>query len=207
MRTRRSIGVALTALLTGCASTTAGHGQASVSPAADRTPQQQPTGSSAAPSVLPSAPASVPPTSPRTSPGTSSPNSSGAGSPSTGGTPAGFIGRWYGHGRLLTVAPDGAVHLDFRTYVWCTATVTTGCDRMSGNVIHDGGLVDGRISQVINPTTVVVTVTSTSVPATVPEQQFRLGLDLHHDAVAPISGRLRGVPFCGAGAPSGYCGA
>jgi hypothetical protein len=34
-----------------------------------------------------------------------------------------------------------------------------------------------------------------------------MGLDKSHDAVALFAGQFSGVAFCGARAPSGYCGA
>jgi hypothetical protein len=105
------------------------------------------------------------------------------------------------------VRSDGAVTVTFRTYVDCTATVTTGCDRTVGHEIHDGGLVQGRVVSVINATTVEVAITSTSAPSEFAAGMYRLGHDLGHDALAFLGGGFRGVPFCGPGAPSGYCGA
>ncbi|MFN2560023.1 MAG: hypothetical protein ABR571_01840 [Jatrophihabitans sp.] len=122
-------------------------------------------------------------------------------------TPAGFVGTWTGHGRQLVVSPTGRVTISFRTYVDCTATVTTGCDQITGSGIHDGGHVTGHITAVLNPTTVIVTVTSSTVTSAVPLAPIRLGHDLTHHAVAAFAGAFAGVPFCGPGAPSGYCGA
>lgn len=190
---RRSISIAVFAasvLLAGCsASATAGHGTAppshSTSPVtAPATPTSSAVASSAAPTTSPA---------PATSAAVV--------------TPSGFVGSWYGHGRALVVRSDGTVTLDFRTYVNCTATVTTGCDRITGNVLYDGGHVTGKISQVINANTVVVTVTSTSVPSTIANGPMRLGHDLAHHALAPLDGGFKGVPFCGSGAPTDYCGA
>jgi hypothetical protein len=105
------------------------------------------------------------------------------------------------------VRRDGSVSIDFRTYVECTATVTTGCDRIVRDGIYDGGRVTGRVTQTLNATTVTVTVITTTVPTIVPVGTFRLGHDLRHHAVAPFGNRLNGVPFCGAGSLTGYCGA
>jgi hypothetical protein len=122
-------------------------------------------------------------------------------------TPAGFVGTWTGHGRQLVVTAAGQVTITFRTYVDCTATVATGCDQITGSVIHDGGHVTGHITAVANPTTVTVTVTSSTVTSAVPLGSVRLGHDLTHDAVATFAGAFSGLPFCGPGAPPGYCGA
>ena len=191
-------------LVTGCSSSTGGQGSAvSVSSAASPSPKgvssSSVPGSSAAPGSpsvsgtvgsSPATPAATPPT---------------AGVPLT--TPAGVLGSWHGHGRALVVSADGTVTMNFRTYVNCTATVTTGCDQITGSAIHDGGHVIGQITHVLNPTTVIVTVTFTSDPAALPLGPVRFGHDLGHHAVAPFAGQLSGTPFCGPGAPSGYCGA
>ena len=118
-----------------------------------------------------------------------------------------FVGTWYGHGRSLVVRQDGTVVFDFRTYRDCSATVTTACDRTSGDEIIDGGHVVGWITYVKNDTTVTVTVRSSSDPQDFPVAPFRLGFDRRHDAVAPFTGQFDGVPFCGDRAPAGYCGA
>ena len=82
--------------------------------------------------------------------------------------------------------------VDFRTYVDCTTTVTTGCDQIIGNVIHDGGHVTGRITRVISPTTVIVTIASTTDPAAIPAGPVRLGHDLGHHAVALLPASTAG---------------
>lgn len=105
------------------------------------------------------------------------------------------------------VSPGGQVTVTFRTYVDCSATVTTGCDQISGSTIHDGGHVTGHVTEALNPTTVIVTVTSSSVPSAVPTGPVKVGHDLSHHALAAFSGSFSGLPFCGPGAPSGYCGA
>jgi len=107
----------------------------------------------------------------------------------------------------LTIDPDGSMRLEYRTYIWCDATVTTGCDSTVGNEIHDGGQVAGQITAVQNANTVTVTITSTSVPADVPLGPVRLGKDVGHDTIALFAGGFSGAPFCGANAPEGYCGA
>jgi hypothetical protein len=122
-------------------------------------------------------------------------------------TPVGFVGTWTGHGRHLEVSSAGQVTITFRTYVDCTATVTTGCDQITGSSIHDGGHATGHITEVLNPTTVIVTFASSTVPSAVPLGPVRLGHDLTHDAVAIFAGEFSGVPFCAPGAAAGYCGA
>lgn len=133
-----------------------------------------------------------------------------ASTPATHGTlavPAGLVGAWSGHGRGLTIHPDGSVHLTFRTYTWCSATLITGCDGTPTGTLHDGGQVTGQITVVHNATTVTVMISSTSVPADVPLGPTRLGEDTRHDAIALFAGRLSGTPFCGNNAPRDYCGA
>jgi hypothetical protein len=108
---------------------------------------------------------------------------------------------------MLTVGSAGLVVLDFRTYVTCSATVTTGCDQFSGNEIIDGGHVSGQITQVLNPTTVMVTITASTVPSTLAPGTYKMGRDLARAAVALFAGQFNGVPFCSSASPSGYCGA
>lgn len=197
--------VSVVSAMTGCSSsTTTGQGSAAVtSPTSTGTPDfpsAPPSSASLSRSLTASAPPSASTTA-STRPATPPPPSR------AGALPAGFVGAWYGHGRSLVVRPDGGVSVDFRTYVQCTATVTTGCDRIVGSVLHDGGHVTGRVTQVRNATTVTVTVSATTVPTIVPVGSFRLGHDLKHHAVAPFGNKLNGVPFCGAGSPTGYCGA
>ncbi len=186
--------IAAAGLVAGCASsTTGGHGAAADTSTAQSTPS---TSSQSASSMPPSVPSGSP------MPSSAMPSQAASGVRA----PAGFGGIWTGHGRELAIAPDGSLRIEFRTYVTCTATVTTGCDQIIGNEIHDGGMVTGRITQVINSTTVIVTITSSSAPSSLPLGAYRLGHDLGHHALALFSGSWPNAPFCGAGAPEGYCG-
>jgi len=105
------------------------------------------------------------------------------------------------------VRASGTVAVDFRTFVNCTATITTGCDRTKGSTISDGGHVSGTVTRVINSTTVMVTLTETTAPSQLAEGTYRLGHDLGHHALALFAGGWNQAPFCGPDAPSGYCGA
>lgn len=197
---RSILALSAAALLTGCSSSTTGGQGSAVTASSAAPPSSNVASSTSAAAVPPSASGST-----GSSPATPVATPSTVGVPLT--TPAGFVGSWYGHGRALVVTADGTVTMTFRTYVNCTATVTTGCDQITGSVIHDGGHVTGRITDVLNPTTVIVTVTSTSDPAALPLGPVRFGHDLSHHAIAAFAGQLSGTPFCGPGAPSGYCGA
>jgi hypothetical protein len=121
--------------------------------------------------------------------------------------PSRFIGTWFGHSRDLVMKRDGSVQLEFRVYLSCTATRTTDCDRTRGNQIHDGGQVAAHVTQVINTTTMTITVTSTSAPDWLALGPVRVGYDRTHDAIAIFGGKLSGAPFCGNASPVGYCGA
>lgn len=209
-------GACAASLVAACSSSVvSGHGGGSRSappPASSAAPSSS-VPSLDAPSsvVISSAPVStVPSSSPATTTATvtvTATNTTTPTTPRTSTTPAGFVGTWFGHSRKLVVRSDGAVNLDFRTYVPCSATVTTGCDRTVGNVIHDGGQVSGRVVNVLNATTVQVAVTSTSVPREFAIGTYRLGHDLGHDALAFLGGGFKGVAFCGPRAPAGWCGA
>ncbi len=199
-RTQAIAALGAAGVLAGCASSAVGgHGSAAGSPPARATSV---TSASAPPSSTAAAPSSSParPATTAAPPSASAPASSSA-------PPAGLIGQWDGHGRHLVIRADGTVVVNFRTYVDCTSTVTTGCDRVIGNEIHDGGHVLGHITKVVNATTVIVTVASTTDPAAIPAGPVRLGHDLTHHAVALFAGDFNGVPFCSAESPSGYCGA
>lgn len=50
-----------------------------------------------------------------------------------------FVGHWFHHGGGLVVHGNGAAFYSYRTYVFCTAQLTTTCDKQVGNTIFDGG--------------------------------------------------------------------
>lgn len=62
--------------------------------------------------------------------------------------PAAFQGQWQGHGRQLTVDRDGSAVMRYRTYLWCTDAVTTGCDRETDTAIIAGGRDEMRFTAV-----------------------------------------------------------
>lgn len=186
-------GAAAVALAAGCSSSVSGSGNAKGS-------APQPSGSTAPATVyrtVTATPSSTPSSSP------SAPSSVSA--PPT--MPSDFVGTWFGHGRSLTITASGALTMTYRTYVNCSATVTTGCDQTVNNQIHDGGAVTAHLTQVVNPTTVMVAITASSAPSLVPIGSARLGFDQTHDAVALFTGDWANAPFCGTHSPSGYCGA
>jgi hypothetical protein len=197
-------------LLTSCSSAITGRGSAPPSPAMSGSadfPSSDLASPSTATATATATSTPIPPPTPATGGPSTVVVTVSPIRPGTVDVPAGFVGTWYGHGRALTVGATGAITLEFRTYVDCTATVTTGCDRVEGNTISDGGHVTGQVSQVINRTTVWVTLTSTTAPSELPRGTYRLGRDLQHGAVALFAGQWSQAPFCGPDAPSGYCGA
>ena len=193
------------ALLAGCSSS-AGDDSAATTPP----PVATTTVTAAAPSTGDAvAGSSIPTEDSASSPAeASSTHTSSQGSGSESGSFKAFIGTWDGHGRTLTVDKDGGFTMDFRTYRNCSSTVTTGCDRTSGNTLIDGGHVKGMITHVYNASTVIVTVFSSTDKRDVPETSFTLGHDVTHHALAARVGPFaKNAPFCGSGAPDGYCGA
>lgn len=118
-----------------------------------------------------------------------------------------FVGTWYAHGAVVRVSPSGKFAWSFRTYTFCSARVRTGCDQVNHTTIIDGGQVRGSISQVINSTTAIVRVDSSSVPKLAPVQPFRIGFDRKNDAIALFTADWADAPLCGAHAPDSYCGA
>jgi hypothetical protein len=189
-----------TVAVTGCsASTTGGQGSAAIPGSSSVAESPELSSTPALSSAAPSDPA---PSVASSTPTTPAPVSNAV------TTPAGFVGTWNGHGRQLVVTAAGQVTIAFRTYVDCTATITTGCDQITGSSIHPGGHASGHVTEVLNPTTVFVTFASSTVTSAVPLGPVRLGHDLTHDAVAIFAGEFSGVPFCGPGAAAaGYCGA
>ena len=186
--------VAVVAVVCGCGSSVSGSGTAS---GHSSTPASTPTTAYRTVTSTVTAPA---PSSSTSSPAASTP----AGSPVV---PSDFVGTWYGHGRTLTVTAGGAFDVVYRTYVNCTATVTTDCDKTVGNEIEDGGRITAQLATVVNPTTVTVTVTARTASSQVPLGPVRVGFDQGHDAIALFAGSWASAPFCGPSSPGSYCGA
>lgn len=230
------LALATTGALTACSATTSGTGaggtSAHTSPAALHQPAvpQQPTATitvtapatPASPTSATSAtsttattatatPATASPATDATTPApTVTVTAPAPSTPAAGGgvsVPAGFVGTWTGHDRSLAITANGAVHLTFRTFIDCSPTVTTNCDRIVGNRMYDGGQVRGRVTAVQDANTVTVTITATSDPKAVPRGPVRMGRDVRRDAVALFAGNFSGTPFCGSASPFGYCGA
>lgn len=225
------LALATTGALTACSATTSGTGaggtSAHTSPAALHQPAvpQQPTATiTVTAPATPASPTSATSTTTATAtPATASPTTDATtpaptvtvtapapSTPAAGGgvsVPAGFVGTWTGHDRSLAITANGAVHLTFRTFIDCSPTVTTNCDRIVGNRMYDGGQVRGRVTAVQDANTVTVTITATSDPKAVPRGPVRMGRDVRRDAVALFAGNFSGTPFCGSASPFGYCGA
>lgn len=50
-----------------------------------------------------------------------------------------FAGRWFVHGGVMTVQPSGHAVFRYRTYVNCTSTRLTACDKFVSSTIYPGG--------------------------------------------------------------------
>jgi hypothetical protein len=61
--------------------------------------------------------------------------------------PAGFVGTWQMHGGSLTINGNGLGVNHFRTYVFCTQTRLTACDRVIKSTIYAGGYDNFQITR------------------------------------------------------------
>jgi hypothetical protein len=59
-----------------------------------------------------------------------------------------FVGRWFVHGGVMTVAPSGRAAFRYRTYVNCTSTRRTACDNFVSSTIYPGGFTDFSLGRV-----------------------------------------------------------
>ncbi|HEX6509108.1 MAG TPA: hypothetical protein VF221_15880 [Chloroflexota bacterium] len=117
-----------------------------------------------------------------------------------------FAGSWSTHGGVLQIGPRGRGHYQMRTYVNCTATILTDCDRFKGQIIYDGGFATFTLTRVAGNTAFgKITNSSTSWEINTP-LSFRLTTK---DALVGggASDLVNGRRFCGPRAPVGFCGA
>jgi hypothetical protein len=60
-----------------------------------------------------------------------------------------FVGHWTFHDGGLSVNPRGHGSETFRTFINCTATIQTACDKFQGNFIYNGGFVTFTLEKVV----------------------------------------------------------
>jgi hypothetical protein len=115
-----------------------------------------------------------------------------------------FLGSWFHHGGSLTIGRNGHGFYSYRTYVFCTAHLTTTCDKETKNVIYDGGFSRFTLHRTVGNKAygsmdnsayswqVGTTVTLVAKPNDT--------LVLYEAGAAPTT-------VCGSKAPAGFCGA
>jgi hypothetical protein len=117
-----------------------------------------------------------------------------------------FSGSWQTHGGGVYIGPGGKGEYQLRTYVNCTQTILTDCDRIKGNVIYPGGFGTFALTRVAGNTVYgSMTNSSTSWEINTPIS-FRLTSRDVLIAKGP-SDLLGQRNFCGPHAPAGACGA
>ncbi|WP_055588905.1 serine/threonine-protein kinase [Peterkaempfera griseoplana] len=166
-------------------------------PSPGSTSSPRPTGSAASPDATGSAAASPP--------------ASGSGGGSVQRWQAGeltpFVGLWTSHAMRLTVAVNGVLELDYRTYRTCPSGAPakggTPCDSVDPvtDVMQLGGHAEGVIKAVKGRTATVMWGSGN------PDYPQGRSVVLTYDAAADtVSVGDQGV-FCGPKSPAGYCGA
>jgi hypothetical protein len=117
--------------------------------------------------------------------------------------PARFIGTWQTHGGLLKIFRNGNGVDHLRTYVFCSQTRLTACDRIVKSTIYAGGYENFHITGVqgsVATAGIRDSAFSWEVGTTV---RIVLGKNDTINVHLP-SGVVR---FCGPNAPAGACGA
>lgn len=117
-----------------------------------------------------------------------------------------FSGTWPTHGGYVWIGPRGNGYYKLRTYVNCSSTVLTDCDKFKGSFIYPGGygvFTLNRVASNIASGTITNSSTSWEIMTKV---SFRL---TNKDALVArgASDLLNRRRFCGPHAPVGYCGA
>ena len=194
---------------------------ASTSPRTTKAPSR-----STAPSTSKAAPKTVPPTAvvvtivvtivptaapaPSTAPTTPAPTAARATTPV--GPPASIpldvatlAGSYFGHDRALVVQPNGTMHLEERSFTFCSDNPAPPCDNVINNEIHSGIQIDLKVQSGSGPTgnAVVTSSTDPTIPVGTP-----VVLTKTPDEIAFTGGGLLdGQIFCTKNAVSGECGA
>lgn len=60
-----------------------------------------------------------------------------------------FAGTWTFHDGGLSIDRSGHGTESFRTFVNCTATIQTACDKFQGNIIYNGGFTQFTLKKVV----------------------------------------------------------
>lgn len=199
---------ALTVTLAGCASTVTGVGSAigpgPASPTGDFPSTAVPTGpaTTAVAAAPTTAAASTTATMPAAQPTSAPPDGAGQ-------TPylSKFVGQWIGHGRVLTIRPDGTGTLIYRAYKNCSDDPTPPCDKIVNNQIEDGGRLTFTILQTITDNGnygAEVQILTANDPSIDKSQPGGMSLDTHDVITTDF---LDESTFCGPKAASGACGA
>jgi hypothetical protein len=127
-----------------------------------------------------------------------------AGARSNPAVPARFIGTWQTHGGLLTIFGNGSGVEHLRTYVFCTTTQLTACDRIVKSTIYAGGYENFHITGVQG--NVATAGISDSAFSWEVGTKIRITLGKNDTITAHLPGG--NVRFCGAQAEAaGTCGA
>jgi hypothetical protein len=117
-----------------------------------------------------------------------------------------FAGSWPTHGGGVFIGARGNGSYQLRTYLNCTQTILTDCDRFKGNFIYPGGFGRFTLNRVAGNTAYgTITDSSTSWEINTPIS-FRLTAKDVLIARGP-SDLLGQRHFCGPHAPPGSCGA
>lgn len=66
--------------------------------------------------------------------------------------PPALVGEWDGHGRSVTIKPNGLGALIYRTYRHCDDDPAPGCDATTRHQIVPGGFVDFTLTAASNST-------------------------------------------------------
>jgi hypothetical protein len=128
---------------------------------------------------------------------------SGTGAPAS--IPAAVLGEWGGHGRSMTIAPDGTGTLTYRTYQFCSDDPTPPCDSVKNDEIVSGGHIEFRLLAAQGSSAATGSVTQSNDPKT----------PVGTAVTATVSGYnlelsfWPGTMFCAPDTPSGQwnCGA
>jgi hypothetical protein len=117
--------------------------------------------------------------------------------------PVAFVGSWETHGGLLDISTNGVGSDHLRTYINCTTTRQTACDRVVGNGIYPGQYDRFKITRV-QGTTAVANVTDSAYSWRV---GTRITITRGTNDTLTIHMPDGAFRYCGPKAPAGTCGA
>lgn len=154
------------------------------------------------PTAAPAAPSTAPPTPAPTAARATTPVGPAASIPLD---VAALAGSYFGHDRALVVQPNGTMHLEERSFTFCSDNPAPPCDNVINNEIHSGIQIDLKVQSGSGPTgnAVVTSSTDPTIPVGTP-----VVLTKTPDEIAFTGGGLLdGQIFCTKNAVSGECGA